>query len=378
MNLLYFALILVVPFVFSNNFFQGFELPKVLLFYAVCDIIFLGFVFFKKHRFFKLDNWDLMALSYLAIVTLSSIIAGNFPHSFLGGPYRYQGVLTQAHLAGLFMVTRRLLPRLDKIFIFTGIIHSIFIGFQFFWINFLGYEITNYAGRVVGTLGEPNYVAGILVVSLAFSLGYHLLTHQSRYVFYSLIIFFGILTTESMGGFLASIIIGFVYLYRLKRQKLFLILLILTLGLAVYFGYQKEKITYNKFGIQNIESRASIWPASFNLFLKRPLIGYGSENLAYVFPSEFGGSSIDRAHNVILDHLLVGGIFLGFVYLMLVLGGFKESGKHKAALPASLALLGIFIRDQVNVSGITNLYFFWIVLALCLPYFSSNEPKKKV
>lgn len=376
MNYLYSALFLLVPFVFLSGHPAGFELPKVVLFYGVADAI--GVLFFIKNRGkkFNLDLLDWLIIFYVLLLITSSVLSGNLLHSLIGGPFRYQGILTYFHLGLLFILTRKINPNIYKVIMISGILQSFLLIYQFVQFNFLNLEISTYAGRVIGTFGEPNYAAGFLLAAFGISLGLNLIK-SSRFAFMSgMVTFLGILVSESLGGILAAVIVSMIYLYLKNKHSLASsvgknkLILLLTIGIIIFSGFaifQKEKITFNEFGIATVESRFSIWPASFDLFLKRPIVGYGAENLAFVFPSEFGGSSIDRAHNALLENLLMGGIFMGLIYIYLVYKGLSLSFKHLNLMPVFLPLLGIVIRDQFNVSGIVNLYILWMFLSLSVP-----------
>jgi len=200
-------------------------------------------------------------------------------------------------------------------------------------------------------MGQPGFVAGFLIAALGFSLGGN--------IFLTVLILLGILATQSLGGILGVAVLVPIYF----KKPLLLIPLLLIIGLV---GLNKEKITLDVMNTPRVESRLSIWPASFKLFLARPLVGYGAENMAYVFPPAFGGSSIDRAHNVLLDNLLTGGVFLGAIYIIFIAKGLSNTWRKKESLPLFLALLGVVVCDQVNVPGIVNLMTFWLILGLAV------------
>lgn len=366
MHYLYSILFLLIPFVFLNGHEAGFELPKVILFYGAIDLIALIFFVKNKGKRFSLDLFDWLVVTYVLLIALASTFSGNLLHSLIGGPFRFQGIITYFHLALLFIITRRINPNIFKAILVSGILQSLLLIYQFVQFNFFNQEISTYAGRVIGTFGEPNYAGGFLLASFGLSLGLNLIKPNRFLLISALITFLGILVSESLGGVFASVMVVMIYLYLKYQNKLILLITLGILMFSIFAIYQKEKITFNEFGIATVESRFSIWPASYKLFLERPLVGYGAENLAFVFPSEFGGSSIDRAHNALLENLLMGGIFMGLIYIYFIYRGLSLSFNNLKQIPIFLPLLGIAIRDQFNVSGIVNLYLFWFMLALTL------------
>lgn len=372
---LYFLLIAATPFLFSNQFLAIFEFPKfvfLLIIVSLISIIFAATYF--KHIVF--DSWDYAAFLWVLILLGSSWRAGNFLGSLVGNPFRLQGIVFHIVLILLFVVTRRLvglIPQFGEkvlnLLIFGAVFQSLFILLQWFQMTILRYDISNYSGRVVGTFGEPNFAAGYLAAGLGALVGVTKKITYKTIIVLSLLSL-AILATKSWGGIIASLSVILLYLWMQiisqKVKALFLIFTVVLFTIFIFLALDKEKITIGANGSPRIESRLSIWPQSVKLIIQRPLIGYGAENLNLVFPDEFGGIFIDRAHNALLDTLISGGLFLGVLYLVFVTKGLHTAYTNK--LPFLFPFIAILVRDQVNVSSVVNLMFFWLILGLILSY----------
>lgn len=370
----------VTPFLYNNNFYSVFELPKVLWFIAWVGILLLLFLFlvFKKRVRPEFDFFDLLALLWIIVLWGASLKAGNFAESFWGNSVRHQGIFAQINLVLLFVFVRRvdlvdsrIKLAVYKAILWGGILQTLLLLVQFIELEFLGWEISNYSGRPIGTFGQPNFAAGYLVASFGVSLID--MSKKNKYsTFVSLFIFMGILATRSLGGVLGAAVCGAVYLastLKEKRKKYFLLAVCaLILPAFLYLSFLKESINLNPAGVPRTESRLVIWHESLKLFVNRPLLGYGAENIQLVYPDAFGGVTVDRAHNLFLDILLSGGIFLGAIWLYLVGSALVKAFTNKKLLVESVVFSGLLVREMTNVSSIVNLALFWLLLALILEH----------
>ncbi|KKQ25376.1 MAG: hypothetical protein US62_C0011G0006 [Candidatus Woesebacteria bacterium GW2011_GWA1_37_8] len=364
----YGLLIIVTPLLFSST--TGFEIPKVFFVRFLTGIFVILYLIINliTPRKIKFDKYDLLGLCWVLFILGSSLLSNNFHNSFYGGQFRFQGVLTQICLVLIFFITRQLLGRyknlLDTIcnlIILSGVIQTVLIVFQWLSVYVFKLELATYSGRVVGTLGQPNFAAGVVLVPLALLLG----KFSKKYLFFIVSMTAAIIMTGSIAEILTTVTLFLIVLikkYGNKLNKSAIIAFLFLILFSSIFAYKRE-ISRLNYPNNPVESRLSIWPASVKLFLRRPLVGYGAENLQFVFPDELGGVSIDRAHNAVLDSLLVGGIFLGGIYILLVYFGLAINIKDKSKFPLILAFLAIILREQVGVSSVVNLVLFWLILA---------------
>ena len=133
----------------------------------------------------------------------------------------------------------------------------------------------------------------------------------------------------------------------------------------------------------SVENRVYIWPVAWQLFLQRPLTGYGLENIAQAFSDYFISNkhllfeenlnispvlislkelNIDRTHNYLLDILLFSGIlgFLAWIYLVILLL-WKTKQNNKILL---ISLITYLIWIQFQNQSIVHLIYFWLLVGL--------------
>lgn len=364
-----FLQIFAAPLIFTN---LSFEIPKVFVISITSLTLSLALIFYKK---LKLDSWDYLAGFFVLILLTASLRAGSLGYSLLGSEYRRQGILVLSSLILFFVAARRLFndsrsrELVGKMLIFSATLQSLIVIIQFFQLNILELNLVDYSGRPVGTFGQPNIVAGFLVVGFSLSLGYLSLTKKYWYLLTLTLLVLGILFTQSQGALLALLVVSIVAIGKWINSKKLKIGFIIVAFLALVGGlvfYLKQDANFSPLGVPQVGSRISIWSGSVKLIGKRPLIGYGVENIYKIFPDEFGGGYIDRAHNSILDIGITGGVFLVFTYLVFVFGGLYVGFKDERLFPFTLAMLAIVARDLVNTNSIFNIYLYWLLLAILL------------
>jgi O-antigen ligase len=114
----------------------------------------------------------------------------------------------------------------------------------------------------------------------------------------------------------------------------------------------------------NIE-RKEIYKQSIDLIKKKPLLGYGQLNFAFLNKSEFKDSikiNKGNAESQFLQLLLENGLFGFFayflIYLSIYLSGLNRKGKYLLLFSFTYSF---FLVVQVY-------YFFWIMLFSSLAY----------
>lgn len=190
--------------------------------------------------------------------------------------------------------------------------------------------------RVFSTLGQPNWLAALLVALIP-------LTWAKSYKYYllSVLFFMTLLFTKSRSGLLAFglefvIFWGFMfYKEKLKYLKEFLIITLISLGLFFIFktpftpeigleaGLPAEA-SAKAGGTESGTIRKYVWLGAIEVFKHYPILGTGPETFAFSFPmykpvghnltSEWD-FIYNKAHNEFLNYLANTGI-LGFISYM--------------------------------------------------------------
>ncbi len=274
-----------------------------------------------------------------ALLFLSVLVFPLFVHLLSGGHLdlrflwwsaeKHHGYFFFVWLVLLFGVStllkKREYDRILKISLSTAGIVAWFAILEYLWLySFFPdrlIETTWESGRAVSTLGNPNYVAGFLIMHLPLLAR---IRKPERYILWSIIIF-GVLTTQSVIGISIMMAYG-IYVLTKKSQHsiLFLSLFIVLFVSLLYFLIPPDKFL-------SLVSRWVLMIETLRGFLSNPLgilFGYGPDSIIEYFSlsprSDLihayfpAGSAIDSSHNILIDILYSYGIifFVGMVYII--------------------------------------------------------------
>ncbi|MDD5164854.1 MAG: O-antigen ligase family protein, partial [Patescibacteria group bacterium] len=219
--------------------------------------------------------------------------------------------------------------------------------------------------------------------------------------------------TQSRGGwigfFIAFFFFSIIWAYFQKQKRLSLILLILLAVIILFVIYLNfNPVTpreSDSFLISRLKTLTNFsetgqlrliwWKISLGLIEKAPILGYGPEIQRFLFipyyQPDFAvleaiNSYPDRAHNDILDTLLISG-FLGLIsYLFLIGSAFyfglrkinqliKQPVNRAAILVLLTGLIGYFVSLQFSFHVIPTAVYFWGYLAIVLKSYLLTEEK---
>jgi O-antigen ligase len=309
-----------------------------------------------------LQKLPLAGLFALVVVLLVSNILGNNPSFSLFSNYeRMEGWFGLLHVLGFLFLTM-------VTFTSREMYHKAF------WATLIGSIGVLYAGgvdylhrierailaetlqpgvafdmRVQSTLGNAAYAGIYAVFGIVFSALLLTSSKPSRYAKWTLwaliaghaALLYTTITRSSWLGLLAGIaVFASVVLFKkiypktsLFSKKFALSLIgaaVLTASvlLAIFFLTKdipavKEHPVLGRFAaISTSEttsrSRIMVWDMSLKGFMDKPILGYGQEGFGYVFANHYNPKLydqeqwFDRAHNVLFDWLIAGGV-LGFI-----------------------------------------------------------------
>lgn len=184
---------------------------------------------------------------------------------------------------------------------------------------------------------------------------------------------------------------------KINLRKLSLILLILIIGSATIFWFTKINNFWQKIpGLDRLAKTAVLdindsstqmrliaWKASFKAFQEKPLLGWGPENYILAYAKHYdpayavyGETWFDRAHNKILDILVMQGIF-GLIAYLAVFAAifyviFKKIKEEKSVFVfISAAILAYFIQNIVLFDQIVSYTAFFSIIGFLI--FSSTR-----
>lgn len=124
----------------------------------------------------------------------------------------------------------------------------------------------------------------------------------------------------------------------------------------------------------NTQGRRYVWPMAFEGFKERPILGWGQENFNYVFNKYYDPRMynqepwFDRAHNVVLDWLIAGGI-LGLAGYLAMFGAvlvlvWKNKTFSLADKSIIVGLLAAYLFQNLFVfDNLISLIYFFSLLA---------------
>jgi len=409
-----------IPLIVKSNYFFPYIVPKTLAFRVIIEIIFLlylGLAAIKKEYRPKLNLVLVLFFLYIAAIFISSITAGSFYFSFWSNNERSEGLLLLLHLLLYLIVLSGFLRRLkDWLIIFeTSFLSSILVSLfglgQYLELDW----ILKSAGgaRITSTIGNAGYVAGYLIFNIFFGL-FLFFFRKNKYLrlYYIsgiLLQIFIALNTLTRGGILALgfslfIFIGYLVFFHLKGNKLVrnIGLAVLMLGVIftslVFLNKQADwvknndilsRVTTISLDSTTAQNRLMTWQASYQGFKEKPILGYGYENFYQVFDKYFNpkiyrhaGSVVwfDRAHNIIFDRLISGGLIGLFLYLILLILPLyylwkyfwknKTAGNYLIPVIFTLVMLAYFIQNLFIFEALVT----YIPLFLVLSFLSQFTP----
>ncbi|MBI4160141.1 O-antigen ligase family protein [Candidatus Wolfebacteria bacterium] len=374
----------------------------------------------KETNSFKslvVGRWSLVSPLAIAVVVfvLTYVLAGFFgvdpSASFWSNFERGEGGFQLLHLLAFFILLILLFREeadWRRMFVISVIAGALLVGYGVFaslkyvdaptgdiiaggpWYqtfrDFIGGTLCD---RFSGSLGNPAYVGTYMLFALFYSL-YLFLASKRKYlrwlwlgaaVLFSVFLFL----SQTRGAFLGlgmGILFALVYAV-IKGRAVWVRLssffaIVLLVGSGVYLfnnprtvnivpGCEaKGQLLDTRLDAATFQTRLVLWRQSVEAFKDRPLFGWGPENFSLAiekhFDSALSASWFDRAHNILFDYLIFGGI-IGLVGFLGVFAVFYWE-----------ALRGI-LRSRAAPAGATaggfadlSLYHQALVFALPIAY----------
>ncbi|MBU1137052.1 O-antigen ligase family protein [Patescibacteria group bacterium] len=415
-----------IPLIVNGNYYFPYITFKTLAFKIAVEVLFLAYLALavKKPEYRpKLNFVLLLFISYLAVVFISSLSAGTFYSSFWSNNERSEGLLLLLHLllylivlSGFIRGTKQWLVILEASFLSSIFVSFLALG-QYFKLNWI---IDSAGGsRLTATIGNAGYVAGYLIFNIFFGLLLFFL-RDNKYlkIYYLLGIILQIfvaLYTSTRGAIISltiSLFIFTIYLafYRYKEKKIIrntsiIVFFLLSILIISIFANKEadwvrkndvfERISSISLEATTAQNRLYTWESAWKGFKEKPILGYGYENFYQVFDRYFNpkiyrkaGSVVwfDRAHNIVFDRLITGGIVGLFLYLLMLFlplwylwKHFKknkdESVGYIIPMVLSLTMVSYFIQNLFIFEALVTYIPLFIVLGFLSQYSPSYADK---
>lgn len=381
----------------------GYEQIKVLFY--ILSISLIGLLW--KGKGFK---WTLISKAaglFIVILWLTSLTGINPQDSILGTDPYFQGAILYSYLFLFYLIVKSVNIKLEnwaKVLVGSAIVVALLAIKDWVLLNIFNQQIPTYAGRVVSTFGQPNFYAGFLLLTLPFS--YFLFKNLDKKLSFlgftaGLVSMVGIFVSHSRLTILLTLfllILGLIDQLKIKFKMGFIVLGIIFISMVLALRFSSG-IVGNEISApfltnnpdltqQSVEKRVYIWPVAWQVFLQKPLIGYGLENINLAFSNYFQINkhplfeenlkispvlislkelNIDRTHNYILDLLLSSGILGLLAWLFLILMLLKRFYIRKMSLENTTLLVGFIaysIWVQFQNQSVVHLVYFWLLAGL--------------
>lgn len=338
-NLLYFTP-LVLSLAFYTTLLDPFNSPKLWILVLV-SVWILGQVIVQFRLLITPVTTKLLVLIFffLLSLTVAGFFSDNLQKAVIGETQRRTGILFYSAMC-IFLFA-------SAIFISRNSTKRIYLSSTILSIFLICYGFVQHSGNdpvswdnpynsIILSLGNPNYASALMAILavLIFAFSMHLaglkrITLAALGMFLLLLIIF---SNSRQGlvafGFGISIVLGsYIFKQNLKLGYIFLQISALV-GLMVILGMLQigplEKYVYKT----SVSIRGFYWRTGIDMFLSRPLTGVGLDSYGDYFrefrnvqyPLRFGFQiTSDNAHNVPIQLLSTGGIFVGLSYIFLLL-----------------------------------------------------------
>ena len=400
----------VIPAVFIplGGTTDHFYLPKVAAM-IILALSFLAVLAINKIRFKDIVQKDRINISlfiYFILLAASVYAAENKVFAIIGVPGRWEGLVTITLYMFLFITARLYLvpdEGLFKIILVTAIIVSIYGILQTMNFDPFPRDVLreNWSKRAFSTMGNPNFLGSYIVLIIPTSIYFYIINKNITGLTAYAILFYCLLSTGTRGAWLGTIasIMAFAaihYMYfRYSKGEFtrYIILLVITILLLALYNFNTEGAFIDRFlsiardanefltkgdrADYSGANRGFIWKRVAELIKKRPLTGYGIENLGEAFKKYYTQDMIelwnevrylDKAHNEYLHIAVTSGIPSLLVYLtfisQIILKGLFRLKNCKTALLILSSVIGYMTAAFFNISVVSVAYVYWIFLGL--------------
>jgi putative inorganic carbon (HCO3(-)) transporter len=375
----------------------------------ILALSFLAVLAINKIRFKDIVQKDRINISlfiYFILLAASVYAAENKVFAIIGVPGRWEGLVTITLYMFLFITARLYLvpdEGLFKIILVTAIIVSIYGILQTMNFDPFPRDVLreNWSKRAFSTMGNPNFLGSYIVLIIPTSIYFYIIKKNITGLTAYAILFYCLLSTGTRGAWLGTIasIMAFAaihYMYfRYSKGEFtrYIILLVITILLLALYNFNTEGAFIDRFlsiardanefltkgdrADYSGANRGFIWKRVAELIKKRPLAGYGIENLGEAFKKYYTKDMIelwnevrylDKAHNEYLHIAVTSGIPSLLVYLtfisQIILKGLFRLKNCKTALLILSSVIGYMTAAFFNISVVSVAYVYWIFLGL--------------
>ncbi|MCF7860132.1 O-antigen ligase family protein [Patescibacteria group bacterium] len=412
----FWASLLIIPLSMSFFFpiYSPFTLVKFFWLQLLATVILLANLILLKKKLLSASSYNRFIASLMPVIiflfgwSILSLFSVNPLQSWLGSYERKMGLVFYYFLSIYFayiiyyfsnfnfkekiknsLTWLGAIKRLSLFMTLSGVLVAIYACLQFFGYDFAQWQEGQLLNRAISTLGQPNFLASLLLLSLPLSL--FLLTQTKKfrsravYIIAIMLQFAALLTSGSRASWLASIIvISLVVVAETWRRRRFRILWLLPLFIiflltAAYLLTPLRLQSLRNFNEGSIALRRSFYQAAVQIIPNHPWFGVGLENGGEIIVNQYQqdwgifmkvDSYTDKVHNSVLDVIIqtgfIGLMFWLFLYIFWAWQCWRLWLKPKGrafALAAASAMLAYAVSLLFGLADIASVFYFWILAA---------------
>lgn len=401
--------ILFIPFVVSDSMLFPFITGKAFLFRILVELL-SGVWLIALLRDSSMRprlTWITGAiLLFVTIIAIADISGLNPYKSFWSNYERMEGLITILHLVAYFLIVGSVMKTRVRwhVFFNTSIVASVIMSF-YVLLQLAGKITINQGGvRVDGTFGNATYLGIYMLFNVFITLlvlfrsyrqdnkipKWFLISGYGVAILFQLISIYHTATRGVILGLIGGLILLALFVLFFERQQKVLrrtagglLICLLVLG-GVFFAirdtqFVKKSQTLSRFASLSVseinnQGRRYIWPMAISGFKERPILGWGQESFNYVFGKYYDSRMygqepwFDRAHNVVLDWLIAGGL-LGLLSYLAIFGAFvlivwKSRGLSTVDKAVLLGLVAAYFFQNLFVfDNLMSYVYFFSILA---------------
>jgi len=383
-------IIAMIPLAFYQPFYDPFgpaQLSVARIFIPLLALAAAYFAFRSREAIAITSSAALPLTVYCLICFLSVIPAINREISL---KYSYEmlifigGAVLMHSFAG-----EKGMRRLLTIVIAVNAVNGTYGVMQHFGIDPFSWN-TNFAGRPMGTIGNPDFYAGQLLLGAFLSAGR--IIYEKKYRLLNIILLVPVLlyliyarVVCAWIGFIAGatfMVIAHITFKPAYRKQLIIAAVIIAAVAASGSPYALKKIGESK--KRSIDHRLIMWKAAVDMFAEKPVLGKGMGMYRLNYPkyqavllNESKDKSVDYVvtwmpHQnyllVLAETGLLGLLALLWAFVLFVKGSasaMKEDKKDSFGMSAAVfAVLGASLVNTFYNIPATTLYFFLFITAL--------------
>lgn len=406
----------IIAFIVPSNMYFPYIAGKGFAFRVLVEILFglLVALAFVDKDYRPQFSWLMGSALLFAIVIFIADLFGKNPYKSIWSNYeRMEGFILTLHLVMYYIVVSSVLKTQDiwdkffTISISASVVMSFYGLFQLVraggvWVN---------GGRVDGTFGNSAYMAMYLIFNIFLCIYLVALGGKENWqkwiygliILLELVLLYFTATRGAIVGLLGGLTIMGILLAWKEREKkhirrisywLIGAIVVSIIGFISVRGTSsvKNNPVLGRFASLSVaelhtqEERYFIWPIALEGIKERPLLGWGQENFNLVFhkyynPAMYGQDEwVDRAHDLILEWLIAGGIIGFLTYVSIYVALFYliwRKGSTLKLLQKSVLTGMISAYVFHNIFTFDNLMSYMIFFSILAYVHSVNVSEKK-